>query len=145
MPAKGIAGEIFPLALFVIACLAAGFFTAFLTDSFLVTAISGVVAGSVVRLAYDAVRRRRAGESSEEPSSGNGGSDDVSRHEGDVVRPRQGVSNRAKNGGASTMLAGCSRRFAVGVARSDDTGPDTESVFVWCRESALSGRSLSVA
>lgn len=81
MLAKGIAGGIFPLALFVVVCLAAGFFTAFLTDSFLVTAIAGVAAGSVARWAYDAVRRRRAGESPEEPSSDNGGSDDVSRHQ----------------------------------------------------------------
>jgi hypothetical protein len=81
MPTKGIAGEVFPLALFVVVCLAAGFFTAFLTDSLVITAIAGVIAGSGARWAYDAVRRRRAGDPHEGPGSGNGGSDDASHHQ----------------------------------------------------------------
>ena len=83
MPTKRIASEIFPLALFVVVCLAAGFFTAFLTDSLVVTAIVGVIAGSAARWAYDAVRRRRAGESHEEPSDGGGCSDKIFTSGGD--------------------------------------------------------------
>jgi len=79
MLVKIAASTIFPLALFVVACLAAGFFTAFLTDSLVITAIAGVVAGSVARWAYEAVRRRRA----EGPRRAASIRDDVSRPNGD--------------------------------------------------------------
>jgi len=80
---KRVTSKIFPLALWVVACLAAGFFTAFLTDSLVATAIAGVIAGSVARWAYDAVRRRRAEGLRGEASNSDGASDDSSRPHGD--------------------------------------------------------------
>lgn len=79
---RRIASAVFPLTLFVVACLAAGFFTALLTDSLVVTAIAGLIAGSAAGWVSNAVRRRRAGDPPE--ASSNGESDP-----GGVSHPRR--------------------------------------------------------
>ncbi len=59
MTNRRIVGAILPVALFIVACLAVGFFTLLFTDSLVVTAVAGVIAGAVAGWVAGAVRRRR--------------------------------------------------------------------------------------
>lgn len=78
MANRVVVARVISVALFVIVCLAAGFFVSFLTQSWVWVVVAGVVTGSLVGRVSDATRRKIGG-SRREPDMGNDSSDDDPR------------------------------------------------------------------